>query len=579
MVEDSANPDSTPFVINAVGATILGYTATIATQNYAGIALANTQFQLHGAAGSTAAAAVFNWASSASSPASFIFNKSISNTIGTRGALTATNTDIGALSFNGDDGTNFIPAAAILAEVDGTPGTNDMPGRLIFSTTADGASTPTERMRIASNGDVSLAGGTANAVAFLNGSKVLTTGTALTFDGTNVTNTGGVFISKAPGAGFYGQSDVGASTGFLGFNQYTGVTLSSQNTNPIKFEVNSAEQMRLTSTGLGIGTSSPAYKLDIQGVTDTLAKIYRTNTTSGLAFGGDAFGAVIAPITNDNIQFYNAAQSVLRMKLDSSGNLGLGVVPSAWTSYKALSINGIGQNIAASGGAGEIHTTANCYFNSGWKYAATQGAARFSIGEFYNDFRWFTAPSGTAGNAITFTQAMTLDASGNLFVGSTTGGGAGAWRTYFVGGASTTYLETTATSGNTISKMVRSASDGTAIAFSRGGSDVGSVGITTTATTYNTSSDYRLKNITGPITTSGAYIDSLKPVEGTWKADGSTFVGLIAHETQEASRTAVATGTKDGAEMQGMDYSSAEIIANLIAELQSLRKRLAAAGI
>ena len=96
---------------------------------------------------------------------------------------------------------------------------------------------------------------------------------------------------------------------------------------------------------------------------------------------------------------------------------------------------------------------------------------------------------------------------------------------------------------------------------------------------YNTSSDYRLKNITGPITTSGAYIDSLNPVEGTWKADGSTFVGLIAHEVQEASRTNVATGTKDGEEMQGMDYSSAEIIANLIAEVKSLRQRLAAAGI
>jgi hypothetical protein len=54
---------------------------------------------------------------------------------------------------------------------------------------------------------------------------------------------------------------------------------------------------------------------------------------------------------------------------------------------------------------------------------------------------------------------------------------------------------------------------------------------------------------------------------------------LIAHEVQEASRTTVATGVKDGEEMQGMDYSSAEIIANLIAEVKSLRQRLTAAGI
>jgi hypothetical protein len=56
------------------------------------------------------------------------------------------------LSWAGSDGANFIRAAAIEASVDGTPGTNDMPGRLVFSTTADGASSPTERMRIESTG-------------------------------------------------------------------------------------------------------------------------------------------------------------------------------------------------------------------------------------------------------------------------------------------------------------------------------------------------------------------------------------------------------------------------------------------
>jgi hypothetical protein len=103
----------------------------------------------------------------------------------------------------------------------------------------------------------------------------------------------------------------------------------------------------------------------------------------------------------------------------------------------------------------------------------------------------------------------------------------------------------------------------------------GTISTDGTSTSYNTSSDYRLKNITGPVTNSGAYIDALKPVEGTWKADGSTFVGLIAHEVQEVSRTNIATGTKDGERMQGMDYSASEIIANLIAEVKSLRARVA----
>jgi len=59
---------------------------------------------------------------------------------------------VGTIAFAGADGTQFTPAASIQAQVDGTPGTNDMPGRLIFSTTADGAGSVTERMRINSLG-------------------------------------------------------------------------------------------------------------------------------------------------------------------------------------------------------------------------------------------------------------------------------------------------------------------------------------------------------------------------------------------------------------------------------------------
>ena len=60
--------------------------------------------------------------------------------------------ELGLINFLGSDGTNFIPGARISSTVDGTTGTNDMPGRLVFSTTADGASSPTERMRIGNDG-------------------------------------------------------------------------------------------------------------------------------------------------------------------------------------------------------------------------------------------------------------------------------------------------------------------------------------------------------------------------------------------------------------------------------------------
>jgi hypothetical protein len=60
--------------------------------------------------------------------------------------------DLGLINFYGHDGATFIRSASIKAVVDGTPGTNDMPGRIILATTADGASSPTERMRIDSAG-------------------------------------------------------------------------------------------------------------------------------------------------------------------------------------------------------------------------------------------------------------------------------------------------------------------------------------------------------------------------------------------------------------------------------------------
>jgi hypothetical protein len=76
----------------------------------------------------------------------------------TRGTSNGANTvvsngdSLGNVSFQGADGSELVEAARISAEVDGTPGANDMPGRLVFSTTADGAASPTERMRITSTG-------------------------------------------------------------------------------------------------------------------------------------------------------------------------------------------------------------------------------------------------------------------------------------------------------------------------------------------------------------------------------------------------------------------------------------------
>jgi hypothetical protein len=85
-----------------------------------------------------------------------IFVLGTSGAIGTPGSntLVSSNTNFGMISFQGADGTELVEAARITAEVDGTPGANDMPGKLMFYTTADGASGPTERMRITNQGAI-----------------------------------------------------------------------------------------------------------------------------------------------------------------------------------------------------------------------------------------------------------------------------------------------------------------------------------------------------------------------------------------------------------------------------------------
>ncbi len=153
LVEDSANPDSTPFAVDAFGNLITGTTSALTGVNYLGN---NTIFgiQQHGITGPTSGISSTNWSTSTTG-SNLSLAKARGGVVGTH-TVVADGDTLGSVSFAGSDGTNFINAASITAQVDGTPGTNDMPGRIIFSTTPDGSATPVERMRIIDSGEVGI---------------------------------------------------------------------------------------------------------------------------------------------------------------------------------------------------------------------------------------------------------------------------------------------------------------------------------------------------------------------------------------------------------------------------------------
>ena len=268
--------------------------------------------------------------------------------------------------------------------------------------------------------------GTANGVLFLNGSKVVTSGSALTFDGTNLgvgtTNPGAFGLLAINGAS--ASANINASTGSAALKFYEGSgtgrgSISSLNgSDGLAFLQGTTEAMRLTSTGLGIGTSSPNYPLHINGS----PQIQFTNPSTGTTTGD---GSHIY-LSTSNLWVVNkeaadinfATDNSLRMTLDSSGNLGLGVTPDAWSAIVAFQV---GNGASLHGfGVDEATLSGNTYYNGGYKYAASSFATQYQQQSGLH--KWYTAPSGTAGNAISFSQALTLDANRNLALNTTSVG-------------------------------------------------------------------------------------------------------------------------------------------------------------
>jgi hypothetical protein len=179
--------------------------------------------------------------------------------------------------------------------------------------------------------------------------------------------------------------------------------------------------MRLDSTGLGVGTSSPNQKLTVVGGVSVAgaATLSAAQGSLLLSFESPINRIYIGDGTGYSLAFSKRVSSTTTdlMTLTDSGNLGLGVTPSAWSGLKAFEFAGVGSSLASASN-NNVFLSANAWYNgTNWSYGITAAASQYQ--SFGGAHAWFTAPSGTAGNAITFSQVMTLDASGNLGVGAT----------------------------------------------------------------------------------------------------------------------------------------------------------------
>jgi hypothetical protein len=303
-------------------------------------------------------------------------------------------------------------------------------------------------------------------------------------------------------------------------------------------------------------------------------------------------GVVTTADTSGILQLQTNGTAALTV--DASQNVGIGTSsPGA-----KFDVRGGNTLVSAQYGVANIYSTDTFAINKG-------GSLSFG-GKYATDgsFQTFAAIAGRKEDAgdggwagylqfvtgTTPTERARIDSSGNLLVNTTTSfPGDGNTTTGFMIQASPGgKIFASVSAGNEAGSFNKN-NDGTLIKMNRSGTQVGSISVTASATAYNTSSDYRLKNTIAPMTGALAKVALLKPVTYKWNVDNSDGQGFIAHELAEVvsgcvsgGKDAVETYTdEDGNEAtrpvyQGIDTSF--LVATLTAALQELKAIVDAQG-
>lgn len=361
-------------------------------------------------------------------------------------------------------------------------------------------------------------------------------------------------------------------------------------TNTVAAEVNSSANAVIAATNVTKWISGNTYNQGAVVWSPINGLGYRRITASGSGTTDPSLDPTNYKQVNGTGDVSTSGNQTISGVKVFNDNLGLGVTPSAWyTGGQGIDFS-TGGSVFGSGQA--LTITANSYINSGATgnvYRGTGYATQYV--QQLGQHQWYTAPSGTAGNPISFTQAMTLDASGNLLVG-TTNADPTLNRVNGTVLDPNGRLKLRAASGY-VSDFGLSSTSGPHINFwtDSGSTRVaaGSIVSNGSSTSYNTSSDYRLKHDIAPMQNALQRVAALKPVTYKWNADNSDGEGFIAHELAEVCPQAV-TGEKDAVDedgkpaYQGIDTSF--LVATLTAAIQEqqviinqLKARLDAANL
>jgi hypothetical protein len=389
VVEDSANPDSTPFVIDASGNVIQGSTSSLSFSAPAGTVTPTIQSIAQGSSLTQGIASVTN-VTSANGP-NFIFGKS--RGLSASSPTIVSDADVtGTISFTGYDGAAYLRGAQILAAVDGTPGTNDMPGRLVFSTTADGASSPTERMRIDNAGRVGI-GATPIVYQTLTVSKNLTGFTSTR----GIVSSGQIQSDSTAGANYFSAT---SSTQATTFNTiHLGLYSATQGT----FGVGSTVTNQY---GFSAGSSL-------------------TGATNNYGF----YGTIASGTGRYNLYMDGTASNYL------AGSLGIGVLPAVGVNlYVGSTLTG---GVAAIGTRSSGVIQADVTSSARYVYAQSSALATVTAVNVYT----FSAQQGNlSGAAITsqygyHAESSLIGATNNYGFFGNIASGTGRYNLYMAGTA------------------------------------------------------------------------------------------------------------------------------------------------